>query len=132
VTIYLDSCAAVKLVHREAETDALRSWLDERAEHTWVSSTILEVEVARVVGRYAPDAAPRLHAVLDMIELSEVTPAVRLLASTVEPVEVRTLDALHLATALLLPAGELTAFVTYDKRLASAGDALNLPVSVPA
>ncbi|HLK00648.1 MAG TPA: VapC toxin family PIN domain ribonuclease, partial [Streptosporangiaceae bacterium] len=59
--IYLDSAAVVKLVHAEAESQALRDWLDERAETGWTSSTLVEVESFRALARYAPEAISRLH-----------------------------------------------------------------------
>lgn len=59
--IYLDSAAAVvKLVHAEAESQALRDWLDERADTGWTSSTLVEIETFRALARYAPDAVTRL------------------------------------------------------------------------
>jgi hypothetical protein len=56
--------------------------------------------------------------------------AIRILARTVEPVTVRSLDAIHLATALHYPSG-LTSFVTYNKRLLDAAQAAALPVDSP-
>ena len=55
--IYLDSAAVVKLVHAEAESAALRDWLDERAETGWISSVLTEIESFRALARYAPAAA---------------------------------------------------------------------------
>jgi len=60
--IYLDSAAVVKLVHAEAESAALRGWLDERAETGWISSVLTEIESFRALARYAPEAASRLPA----------------------------------------------------------------------
>jgi hypothetical protein len=62
--IYLDSAAVVKLVHAEAESAALRGWLDERAETGWISSVLTEIESFRELALYAPEAASRLPAVL--------------------------------------------------------------------
>ncbi len=56
---------------------------------------------------------------LDLINLVDLDPDIRALARTVAPVTVRSLDAIHLATALRI-GGQLTSFVTYDKRLADA------------
>src|SRR6201990_726865 len=117
--IYLDSAAVVKLVHAEAESAALRGWLDDRAETGWVSSVLTEIESFRALARYAPDAVSRLPAVLDQIELIDLDPARRPPARTVRPAAVRSLDAIHLGTALLAR-GALTSFVTYDKRLLDA------------
>jgi predicted nucleic acid-binding protein len=129
--IYLDSAAVVKLVHAEAESRALREWLDDRAETGWISSVLTEIESFGALARYAPEAISRLPAVLDLIDLVELEPPVRILAQTVKPATVRSLDAIHLGTALhARPA--LTSFVTYDKRLLDAARAAGLPTDSPA
>lgn len=129
--IYLDSAAIVKLVHAEAESDALRAWLDERADTGWVSSVLAEIESFRALARYAPEAAARLPAVLDQIDLIDLDPPVRILAQTVRPATVRSLEAVHLGTALRTRRS-LTSFVTYDKRLLDAALAAGLPAEAPA
>ena len=129
--IYLDSAAVVKLVHAEAESQALRDWLDERADTGWISSALVEIESFRALARHAPDAVTRLHLVLDLIELSDMDPSVRILAQTIRPATVRSLDAIHLATALQLRA-QLTSFITYDKRLADAARIAGLTVDMPS
>lgn len=129
--IYLDSAAVVKLVHVEAESQALRVWLDERAEIGWTSSVLVEVEAFRALARHAREAVPRLHLVLDLIDVVDLDPAVGILAQTVAPVTVRSLDAIHLATALGTRE-RLTSFVTYDRRLADAAVGAGLPVEMPA
>jgi predicted nucleic acid-binding protein len=128
--IYLDSAAVVKLAHAEAESDALRAWLDERIDTAWVSSTLVEIESFRALARYAPEAVARLHPVLDLIELVDLDPSIRILAQTVKPVTVCSLDAIHLGTAVKIRP-RLTSFVTYDKRLADAATAAGLPVDMP-
>lgn len=129
--IYLDSAAIVKLVHAEAESAALRAWLDERAETSWISSVLAEVESFRALARYVPEAAARLPAVLDQIDLIDLDPPVRVLAQSVRPATVRSLDAVHLGTALHVRQA-LTSFVTYDKRLLEAAAAAGLPADAPA
>lgn len=129
--IYLDSAAVVKLVHAEPESQALRDWLDERAETGWVSSVLVEIESFRALARHAPAAVARLHPVLDQIELIDLSPRIRILAQAVQPVTVRSLDAIHLGTALHARP-MLTSFVTYDKRLLDAAVAAGLPASAPA
>lgn len=129
--IYLDSAAVVKLVHAEPESQALRDWLDERAETGWVSSVLVEIESFRALARHAPAAVARLHPVLDQIELIDLSPRIRILAQTVQPLTVRSLDAIHLGTALHARP-MLTSFVTYDKRLLDAAVAAGLPASAPA
>ena len=129
--IYLDSAAVVKLVHAEPESPALRAWLDERAETGWISSVLVEIASFRALARHAPDAVTRLHSVLDEIDLIDLSPGVRTLAQTVRPVTVRSLDAIHLGTALTIRPS-LTSFVTYDKRLLDAATAAGLPADSPA
>lgn len=129
--IYFDSAAVVKLVHAEPESLTLRSWLDARAETGWISSVLTEIESFRALARYAPDAITRLPAVLDQIDLIDIGPSIRVLAQTAKPVTVRSLEAIHLGTALH-SRSELTSFVTYDKRLLEAARAAGLPVDSPA
>jgi predicted nucleic acid-binding protein len=129
--IYLDSAAVVKLVHAETESAALRMWLGERAETGWISSVLTEIESFRALARYAPAAAARLPAVLDQIELIGLDPPIRILAQTVRPAAVRSLDAIHLGTALHARRA-VTSFVTYDKRLLDAALAAGLPADSPS
>jgi uncharacterized protein len=98
--IYLDAAALVKLVRAEPESVALRDWLDERAETGWISSVLTEIESFRALARYAREAAARLPAVLDQIDLISLDPAVRILAQAVRPATVRSLGAIHLGTAV--------------------------------
>lgn len=129
--IYLDSAAVVKLAHAEPESAALRGWLDGQAETGWISSVLTEVESFRALARYAPEAVSRLPAVLDQIELIDLDQRIRLLARAVTPATVRSLDAVHLGTALR-SGPSLTSFVTYDKRLFGAAQAAGLPIDSPA
>ena len=129
--IYLDSAAVVKLAHAEQESQALRDWLSERADTGWISSVLTEIESFRALARYAPEAAARLPAVLDQIDLVGLDAPARILAWTVRPATVRSLDAIHLGTALHIR-HVLTSFVTYDKRLLDAALAAGLPADAPA
>jgi predicted nucleic acid-binding protein len=128
--IYLDTSAVLKLVLPEAETPALELWLTERIGLPKVSSRLLRIELLRTVRRYAPTRAERAHVVLSGVALASIDDA----ASAAEPLGdplLRSLDAIHLATALAMQS-RLTALVTYDKRLASAASAAGLPVAAPA
>ena len=129
--IYLDSAAVVKLAHAEPESAALRSWLDDRAETPWISSVLTEIESFRALARYAPQAASRLPAVLDQIDLIDLGQHIRTLARAVTPATVRSLDAIHLGTALRSRAS-LASFVSYDKRLLHAAQAAGLHIDSPA
>jgi predicted nucleic acid-binding protein len=128
--IYLDSAAVVKLVHAEPESPALRAWLTERADSGWTSSVLVEIESFRALARYAPESVARLHPVLDQIELIDISPRVRVLAQTIRPVTIRSLDAIHLGSALTLR-HHLTSFVSYDRRLLQAATAARLPAASP-
>ena len=68
---------------------------------------------------------------LDQIDLIDLNPRIRILARTAKPATVRSLDAIHLGTALH-SRSELISFVTYDKRLLDAAQAAGLPVDSPA
>lgn len=135
--IYLDSAAAVKLIHAEAHSAALRRYLDQRPELGWVSSTLLEVETFRALARAAPPAELPVvindfHTLLDFVDRIEIDAGIRIFAQAVSPPTVRSLDAIHLATGRRLhDQGRLTAFVTYDRRLADAASAADLAVEMP-
>jgi uncharacterized protein len=134
VVIYLDSAAIVKLVHHEAESDALDLWLAERLGQSRVTSALAEVEVPRAILRNAPSSQPKIPAVLGTIARFEIDPAVRGLAASYTDGALRSLDAIHLATAQVL-AAELgdapVTFVTYDKRLLTAASTAGLLTASP-
>lgn len=125
---YLDASALVKLVVEEPESRALNRWYVE-AERL-VTSRLGVVETLRASARRAFDADHRDRIMTDL-EVIDVSPAIANVAAAIEPAAVRTLDAIHLATALALRP-HLDAFVTYDDRLAEAARALGLPVVRPA
>ncbi len=127
--VYLDASAAVKLVVSEPESASVRRLV--AGQVTRVSSRVLAVELMRAVARASPaslDQARSLLAVMDFVELN-VEIAER--AAGLEPVGLRSLDAIHLASALVL-GNELDAFITYDARQADAARALGLTVGAPA
>ena len=92
---------------------------------------LTEIESFRALARYAPEAAARLPDVLDPIDLIDLDQDIRKLARPVTPATVRSLDAIHLGTALRFRS-PLTSFVTYDKRLLNAAQAAGLPTDSPA
>jgi predicted nucleic acid-binding protein len=128
--IYLDSCAIVKLVVAESESAALREFLAGRPDELPVTSALTRVEVVRAMrnlGGAAADAAVAVLAQIDQMPL--VDPLLD--AAGAGGGVLRSLDAIHLASATALEDG-LTAFVTYDKRLAAAAADIGLPVHAPA
>jgi predicted nucleic acid-binding protein len=129
--IYLDSSAIVKLVIREAETPALLSFLGDHPERA--SSALARVEVYRAFRRArASDAEKRRAAdVLARIALIRIDDDILQAAAEIEPAQLRSLDAVHLATALLIRE-EMTALVSYDDRFAAAAKKHGLKVLAPA
>lgn len=125
---YVDSSAFTKLITEEPEGEALRAALRDR---TLTASVLLEVEVVRAAGRYRPDAVARAQELLSAVSLIELDQTIRSRASILHPPSIRSLDAIHLASALAL-ADELDAFITYDARLADAARAHRLDVLTPS
>jgi uncharacterized protein len=128
--IYLDTSAFVKLIRGERETSALQAFLRERPEAPLVSSALLVVETRRAVLREDPGQLPRADLLLTRIDQVDITRAVLEAASRLPDPALRSLDAIHLATALQLHR-DLEAVVTYDSRLAAAARRQELPVAAP-
>jgi predicted nucleic acid-binding protein len=129
--IYLDSSALLKLVRHEDESPALRAWLHEHGGPGVVTSELGRVEVLRAARRHAGEAVlAQARRVVDGVDLVPLHRPVQDLACEVGVPALRSLDALHLASALLL-GQELTAFVAYDTRLAAAAQAAGLPTAAP-
>ena len=117
--VYLDSSALVKLVVREPESPALLGLLREHRER--VSSALALTEVPRALRRAGFGRLERRRAreVLAAVALVDADRRILSAAAALEPPMLRTLDAIHLATALAL-GEELAALVTYDRRLTEA------------
>jgi predicted nucleic acid-binding protein len=128
--VYLDSSALVKLVVKERESDALRAWT---ALHpAAVTSALAVTEVRRAVGRLSPrrGLSDRARLVLDGVALLGLDQDILEKAAGLEPAELRTLDAIHIASALAL-GKDLLAFVTYDERQLAAATKAGLPLVQP-
>jgi len=111
----------------EAETDALRRAV--RGE-VLLASDLVRTELRRAVRRAAPLQGAVAESVLARLRLVRLDADVLDAAGRLDPPVLRSLDAIHLACALLLGA-ELDAFVTYDVRQAEAASAAGLTVSSP-
>ena len=131
MTLYLDTSAVAKLVIAEGESPALRALLQERSDLVRVTSVLTRCELVRAVRRHRPEATARALAVLAGLRQLTVTPVVLNAAAVIDPPELRSLDAIHLASALELGT-DLTAVVTYDQRQRSAAESRGLPVLSPA
>jgi uncharacterized protein len=126
--LYLDASAIVKTVVAERGSGALRRLLRRHGMHA--SSALSRVEVLRAVRRADPTAVPRAQEALRRIVTIAMTDELLANAGTLDPPELRSLDAIHLASARAL-ASDLVAVVTYDERMISVATALGLPVVAP-
>jgi predicted nucleic acid-binding protein len=124
---YLDTSAFIKLVRSEPESPALRR---EMTGRELLSSTLLTVEGRRAAWRYGDLAAKRARAALTAITLIPLDQAILDAAVELNPAELRSLDALHLATVVSL-GEDLGRLCCYDARMEDAAQALGIEVSQP-
>jgi predicted nucleic acid-binding protein len=116
---YLDTSAALKLLAQESHPAAFAAFYDAHAASPWVSSALLRIEVTRAVTRALPAALPEARDLLLAFDYITIDDEV-IDAAMEEPDRMlRSLDAIHLATARLL-GSDLTGLATYDDRLAGA------------
>jgi uncharacterized protein len=126
---YLDTSAFVKLVRSEPESHALRAEL-RSAETELISSILLSVEGRRAARRYGRLASTRASSALTAITLLALDEPIIKVAGELEPAELRSLDALHLATILSL-GDDIERVYCYDSRLTSAARTLGIEVAQP-
>ena len=126
---YLDSSAIVRLVASEPETPALSGFLGDR--QPLVSSALATTEVHRAVLSLGESFRRQAGEVLARIELIRITSDILADAGRLEPVSLRSLDAIHLATASLL-GNTLGGLVTYDDRMFEAANSFGWSVHAPA
>jgi predicted nucleic acid-binding protein len=127
--IYIDTSAVLKLVHLEAETGALRTWLARHSDDL-VSSALVRTEARRALLRNDPGALPDLPAILSVIAQIPVSEAILDAAAMFPEPLLRSLDAIHLASAQSITA--VTAVLAYDKHLIDAARNAGLTVASPA
>ncbi len=129
--IYADTSAVAKLFIAEKESPGLRKWLMAQPTPQLVSSALLGVELFRLLGLARPaalgDAERFLGADIDIVE---ITPPILTDAARAAPPRLRTLDAIHLATALDL-GPTVGIMLTYDKLLAEAARAAGMATFSP-
>jgi uncharacterized protein len=118
----------VKLPLQEAEIDALLGALAKW--EGYVSSVLLGVEAIRACARYEGRHTADARSFLEGMALLPLDDAVLDEAASIDPTELRSLDALHLATALSIR-DEIGAFFTYDERLGKAAAGHGLTVAQP-
>jgi predicted nucleic acid-binding protein len=127
--IYLDSCAIVKLVRVEPESAALRAWLAANPQPL-VTSALARVEATRALRRIEPAALHLLPLALATMHHHPITDTVLSTAIGYEDPYLRSLDAIHLASAQRFQTS-LQWFLTYDHRLIAAAERLGLSVASP-
>ncbi len=126
---YIDTSALVKLVTVEPETAALHEWVADHQPEL-VASDLLRTELQRAVRRSGTSEPIDIEEGLAAIDLLPATPAVFDAAAELEPDDLRTLDSVHLATALGI-ADDCDGLITYDARLADAARHHGLTVLSP-
>lgn len=132
--IYLDSCALLKFIKPEKESDALRAWRAALPEPTeLLTSDLARLEITRTLHRAGVDPQRIAHyagQALRGVYLIDLTSTVLARATAYQTQSLGTLDSIHLATADPFRVG-ITAFVTYDNELATAAADFGLPVHAP-
>ena len=128
--IYLDASAAAKFVKDELGSAELAVFITERIGEPLVSSALIYPELIRAVARTDPQLASRATMLLQRIMTVPIATDIVLSSATIGSPHLRTLGAIHLASALTI-AEEISSFVTYDKRLAEAATAAGFSVEAP-
>lgn len=127
---YADTSAVIKLLAEESHSKAFAAFYDAHAEAEWVSSALLRIEVTRAVARAMPALLPDARDLLLAFSCIAIDDDIVEGAMNEPDRGLRSLDAIHLATARIL-APELDALVTYDDRLASAAIDAGLATLAP-
>ncbi|MGI8926933.1 MAG: type II toxin-antitoxin system VapC family toxin [Tepidiformaceae bacterium] len=127
--LYMDSSAIGKLLTVELETAALVEFLVPH--RSIVSSALALVEVRRLALRLGPEAVRAAQRTIAGLHLLEIDRAILESAASLAPPFLRSLDAIHIASALSLGA-DLDALVTYDRRMRAAAESLGMAVAAPA
>ena len=126
---YFDSSALVKLIVEEPESSVLDSWI-EAEDVRVVSSDLARAETMRAVRRYWPELTVEARSLFDSVTCVRMTLEIVERAALLDPPGLRSLDAIHLATALELR-NEVEGLVTYDERLARAARESGIPTLAP-
>jgi len=128
--LYLDSSAFVKVLIAEPESGVLREFLRGRPDRR-VSSALLRAEALRAVRHLGSDALATVREGLQGVDLIAMDDRILDAAGILGPGILRTLDAIHVATALSI-GDDLAEIVTYDDRMTEAARLLGLPTTSPA
>lgn len=126
---YLDSSALVKTVVEEPESGALVHWLRGK-EDQLAACDLVRVEVVRAVRGSDPEAVPRARRAIETLTLLRLDDALYQMAADLDPPNLRSLDAIHLAAAMSMGT-DLAGVVTYHERMAASARALGFCVEAP-
>ncbi len=122
----------MKLVHKEAESEALRRYLRRHPSDERVTSALSRVEVVRAVRSGGAPAVGKARRQIGRLHQINLDIALLDAAASLSPATfLRSLDAIHLASVQLIGA-DLRAVVTYDKRMAAAATTLGFSVDAPS
>jgi predicted nucleic acid-binding protein len=126
--VYVDTSALGRVLLAEPEAEAIRAVLAERDE--WWASELLVVELRRLAARKGLQAEAEEY--LDAFRLVAIDSASLQRASHLDPMVVRSLDAIHLEAAVQLRAdGQVEGVVTYDQQLSAGCAHHGLAVHAP-
>jgi hypothetical protein len=127
---YADTSAVIKLLAEETHSAAFAEFYDEHAAAEWVSSALLRIEVTRAVARVMPALLPDARDLLLAFSYIAIDEEIVEGAMSEPGRGLRSLEAIHLATARIL-ASDLDAIVSYDDRLIKVADDAGLPTASP-
>lgn len=127
---YAGTSAVIKLLVEETHSEAFAAFYDGHADAEWVSSALLRIEVTRAVARAMPVLLPEARDLLTAFSYIAIDDEIVDAAMSEPDRGLRSLDAIHLATARIL-APELDALVTYDDRLIRAATDAGLAAVSP-
>jgi hypothetical protein len=127
---YADTSAVIKLLVEESHSRAFAAFYDGHTDAEWVSSALLRIELTRVVTRAMPALLPDARDLLSAFSCIAIDNDVVEGAMNEPDRGLRSLDAIHLATARIL-SGDLSAIVSYDDRLLKAAADAGLSTESP-
>jgi len=127
---YADTSAVIKLLAEESHSKAFAAFYDSHADAEWVSSALLRIEVTRAVARAAPALLPDARDLLSAFSYIAIDEEIVEAAMNEPDRGLRSLDAIHLATARIL-GPELDGLVSYDTRLTAAASDAGLAALSP-
>jgi uncharacterized protein len=127
---YADTSAVIKLLVEESHSKAFAAFYDAHADAEWVSSALSRIEVTRAVTRVLPALLPDARDLLLAFSFVAIDDDIVEAAMNEPDRGLRSLDAIHLATARVL-GEDLGALVSYDDRLLKAATDAGLATASP-